>query len=93
MFCFDSARRSTVQTLIETSDAILLDLRGFGPQRAGTGFELAQLASLGRLDRWRITGDSSRKQTRWTRRCKIDLEVPKASLVTLAKSLAQVRGP
>lgn len=59
VFCFDSAWRSTVQTLIETSDAILLDLRGFGPQRAGTGFELAQLASLGRLGRTVIVGDAT----------------------------------
>ena len=59
VFCFDSAWRSTVQTLIETSDAILLDLRGFGPQRAGTGFELEQLASLGRLDRTVVVGDAT----------------------------------
>jgi hypothetical protein len=59
VFCFDSAWRSTVQALIETSDAILLDLRGFGPKRAGTGFELAQIASRGRLDRTVIVGDSS----------------------------------
>ena len=59
VFCFDSAWQSTVQTLIETSDAILLDLRGFGPQRAGTGFELAQLASLERLDRTVVIGDTT----------------------------------
>jgi hypothetical protein len=59
VFCFDSAWRSTVQALIETSDAILLDLRGFGPQRAGTGFELAQLVSLGRLDRTVVVGDAT----------------------------------
>jgi hypothetical protein len=59
VFCFDSVWRSTVQALIETSDAILLDLRGFGPQRAGTGFELAQLASLGRLDRTVVVGDAT----------------------------------
>jgi len=59
VFCFDSAWRSTVQVLIETSDAILLDLRGFGPQRAGTGYELAQFASLGRLDRTVVDGDAT----------------------------------
>ena len=59
VFCFDSAWRSTVQALIETSDAILLDLRGFGPQRTGTGLELAQLASLGRLDRTVVVGDAT----------------------------------
>ena len=59
VFCFDSAWRSTVQALIEISDAILLDLRGFGPQRAGTGYELAQLASLGRLDRTVVVGDAT----------------------------------
>jgi hypothetical protein len=57
VFCFDSAWRSTVQALIEISDAILLDLRGFGPQRAGTGYELAQLAS--RLDRTVVVGDAT----------------------------------
>jgi hypothetical protein len=59
VFCFDSAWHSTVQTLIETSDAILLDLRGFGPQRAGTAFELVQLAAQGRLDRTVVIGDTS----------------------------------
>jgi hypothetical protein len=59
VFCFDSAWRSTVQALIETSDAILLDLRGFGPQREGTAFELAQLASRGRLDRTVVVGDAT----------------------------------
>lgn len=59
VFCFDSAWQSSVRTLIETSDAILLDLRGFGPQRAGTGFELSQLAFLGRLDRTVIVGDAT----------------------------------
>ena len=59
VFCFDSAWRSTVQALIETSDAILLDLRGFGPQRAGTGFELTQLAARGRLDRTVVVGDAA----------------------------------
>jgi hypothetical protein len=59
VFCFDSAWRTTVQALIETSDAILLDLRGFGPQRAGTCFELEQLTSLGRLDRTVVVGDAA----------------------------------
>jgi hypothetical protein len=59
VFCFDSAWRSTVQALIETSDAILLDLRGFGPERAGTGFELAELASRGRLDRTVVVYDAT----------------------------------
>src|SRR5262249_15632926 len=59
VFCFESAWRSTVQALIETSDAILLDVRGFGPQRAGTGFELAQLVSRGRLDRTVVVGDAA----------------------------------
>ena len=63
VFCFDTAWRSTVQKLIETSDVILLDLRGFNAQRAGAGFELEQLASLGRLDRTVVIGD---RTTDWS---------------------------
>ena len=59
VFCFDSAWRTTVQALIESNEAILLYLRAFGPQRVGTSFELAQLASHGRLDRTVVVGDAT----------------------------------
>jgi hypothetical protein len=43
LFCADSTWRGVVLALIERADVVLLDLREFTPQRAGTHFELVQL--------------------------------------------------
>lgn len=43
LFCADSTWRDVVLALIERADVVLLDLREFTPQRAGTHFELVQL--------------------------------------------------
>ena len=41
--CRDSSWQATVVSLIGLADVVLMDLRGFGPQRAGCAFELGQL--------------------------------------------------
>ena len=62
VFCFDTAWRSTVESLMDMSDAILLDLRGFQAKRAGTAYEITRLAAHGRLRRVVAIGD---KLTDW----------------------------
>jgi hypothetical protein len=42
-FCFDDTWKATFKALLHRSDAILLDLSGFGPRNAGVAFELGQL--------------------------------------------------
>jgi hypothetical protein len=42
--CRDSSWQATVVQLIERADAVLMDLRGFNPQRMGCEFELRELA-------------------------------------------------
>ena len=41
--CRDSSWQATVVQLIERADAVVMDLRGFGAQRQGCAFELAEL--------------------------------------------------
>ena len=43
--CRDSSWQATVVQLIERADAVLMDLRGFNPQRMGCEFELRELAA------------------------------------------------
>lgn len=42
-FCFDDTWKATFAALLHRSDAILLDLSGFGPKNAGVAFELGHL--------------------------------------------------
>jgi len=42
--CRDSSWQATVVQLIERADVVVMDLRGYGPQRAGCAFELGELA-------------------------------------------------
>nr|WP_295077782.1 hypothetical protein [uncultured Roseateles sp.] len=51
VFCFNTAWQATVVQLMQCSAAIVLDLRGMTKHRAGTGFEIKQLAQLGLLHR------------------------------------------
>lgn len=62
VFCFESAWRSTVESLIDISDVILLDLRGFNPERAGTAYEMELLAQNNRLKRVIVVGND---ETDW----------------------------
>jgi hypothetical protein len=56
-FCFDDTWRPAVAALIERSDVVLLDLRGFTAQRQGTRHELDLLARTGRLGRCVVITD------------------------------------
>ena len=57
IFCFETAWRTTVEQLMNVSDAILLDVRGFGPERRGTAFELELLVRRGFAPRVVALGD------------------------------------
>ena len=48
-FCSDSVWQEAVGGLLQVSDAILLDLRGFTASRRGTAFELRLLAAVDAL--------------------------------------------
>jgi hypothetical protein len=51
-FCHDDTWRMTLERLVEASDVVLMDLRGFAPQNAGCVYEVHELvnsASLGRV--------------------------------------------
>lgn len=63
VFCFDSAWRSTVRQLIEFSDAVLLDLRGFERRREGTAYEIELLANGAHLGKVVAVGDA---KTDWS---------------------------
>ena len=63
VFCFDTAWRSTVEKLIDLSDVILLDLRGFSAERKGTAFEVKLLSANRKLARVLAIGDET---TDWT---------------------------
>lgn len=49
--CNDATWQATVVKLIERADAVVMDLRGYGPQRAGCSFELGELARRRRRSR------------------------------------------
>ncbi len=50
-FCFDNAWRTVVSHLARSSDAVLVDLRGFGRQNSGVVFEFTTLVDVVRLER------------------------------------------
>lgn len=51
LFCFDDTWKEAVQLLLDSSDAIVLDLSGFTAARRGTAHELGLLAASGALAR------------------------------------------
>lgn len=51
LFCFDTSWKVVVEQLLDLSDVVLLDLRGFGPARGGTAHEVERLADRGLLPR------------------------------------------
>lgn len=59
VFCFDTSWRVMVEQLMSLSDVIVLDLRGFQPQRQGTAHEVRRLAALGLLPRVVALSDAS----------------------------------
>jgi hypothetical protein len=62
VFCFNTAWRRTVDHLMTMSDAILIDVRGVTPDRAGIRDELMLLARSDRLARTLAIGD---ERTDW----------------------------
>jgi hypothetical protein len=51
LFSFNSSWTSVLEHLLLLSDVVLLDLRGFNSERAGTTYELLRLGALGRMGR------------------------------------------
>ena len=58
-FCFDDTWRPTVSQLLAQSDAVVMDLRSFGPENRGSSHELELLASRGALGRTVLLVDQS----------------------------------
>jgi hypothetical protein len=62
VFCFNTAWRPTVEQLMQLSQVIVLDLRGFTRRREGTGYEISLLGRHRLLGRVVAVGDAA---TRW----------------------------
>ncbi|MBL8339845.1 MAG: hypothetical protein JNL30_00135 [Rubrivivax sp.] len=58
-FCFDDLWKDAVQLLLDSSDAVVLDLRGFTAQRGGTAYELGLLMQRRALARTVLLVDDS----------------------------------
>ena len=58
-FCFDDTWRPTVSQLVAQSDAVVMDLRSFGPENRGSSHELELLASRGALGQTVLLVDQS----------------------------------
>ena len=58
LFCADSTWQAAVLALMDRADVLLLDLREYTPQRAGTHFELVQLLRRCDLRRVRVLIDA-----------------------------------
>lgn len=57
--CADDTWQATVLQLIERADAVVMDLRGFGAQRQGCAFELAELRARCRAPQVLLLVDGS----------------------------------
>ncbi|MFO1214565.1 MAG: hypothetical protein U1E72_08235 [Burkholderiaceae bacterium] len=62
--CRDSSWQATVVQLIERADAVVMDLRGYGPQRAGCEYELGELGRRRRAEQVLLLVDDSTDQAR-----------------------------
>lgn len=62
--CRDSSWQATVVQLIERADAVVMDLRGYGPARAGCEFELGELARRRRPQQVVLLVDESTDRAR-----------------------------
>jgi hypothetical protein len=58
-FCHDDTWRMTLERLVEKSDVVLMDLRGFSPQNAGCVYEVHELVNSAFLGRVIITTDNT----------------------------------
>ena len=51
VYCYDTTWQPALRALVESSDVVLMDLRGFGPENLGSRFELGVLAGASHLRR------------------------------------------
>ena len=58
-FCHDDTRQPLLRSLLDRSDVVLFDLRGFTPANSGCRLELGQLAGKGLLPRTVMVVDGS----------------------------------
>jgi hypothetical protein len=58
-FCRDDTWKATLGRLAQSSDAVLMDLRGFGPANQGCIFELNELVAAVPLDRVALLVDAT----------------------------------
>jgi hypothetical protein len=58
-FCHDDTWQMTLARLVETSDVVLMDLRGFSPRNAGCAYELHELVATAPLERVIIAMDAT----------------------------------
>jgi hypothetical protein len=65
--CRDNSWQATVVRLIDSADAVLMDLRGFDARRAGCEFELGELARRRRPDQVVLLTDASTDRDRLDR--------------------------
>ena len=61
--CRDASWQATVVPLIERADAVVMDLRAYGPQRAGCRFELGELRRRRRPEQVVLLVDASTDRT------------------------------
>jgi len=57
-YCFDTTWQPTLRALVESSDVVLMDLRGFQPENLGCRFELRVLAGAPHLRRLALLHDA-----------------------------------
>jgi len=58
-FCYDDTWQMTLGRLVESSDVVLMDLRGYSPQNAGCTYELQELVNTVPLGRVVLTIDGT----------------------------------
>jgi hypothetical protein len=63
LFCHDDTWRIALKRLVEDSDAVLMDLRGFTPSNRGCAYEIDALVDLAPLDRVVFVIDKTTDET------------------------------
>ena len=63
LFCFDDTWKMVLETLINQADRVLMDLRGYTPDRQGCGHELTVLAAKPHLKKVLILFDKHTDKT------------------------------
>jgi hypothetical protein len=58
-FCHDDAWQITLSRLVEDSDAVLMDLRGFSLQNSGVAYEIGELINVVSLERVVFVADDT----------------------------------